>query len=95
MLLAARAGARAPLNEHLMSEVPSIADIERTSANCSFVPKADVSRCSIECTEGAGYSITSSARASSVGGIAKPKASSVVSVLPPRCFYLRHAYMLS
>jgi hypothetical protein len=47
-----------------MSALPPKADITAAQTNVRFVPKADILRCSKKCR----YSITSSARASSVGG---------------------------
>ena len=51
-----------------MSALPPKADIGTQSRNVCFVPKADIPHCSEESR----YSITSSARAESVGGISNP-----------------------
>jgi len=51
-----------------MSALPPKADIGTQSWNVRFVPKADILRCGKEHR----YSITSSARASSAGGISRP-----------------------
>jgi hypothetical protein len=53
-----------------MSALPPKADIDPQSANVRFVPKADIPRCS----EDLRYSITSSAVASSDGGMVMPSA---------------------
>jgi hypothetical protein len=63
-------------SEQILSAFPPIADMERTSLNGSQVPTADVSRCSKN-----HYSITSSARARSVGGISRPSAFAVLRLI--------------
>src|SRR6516165_12799625 len=52
----------------VMSALPPKADIGTQPRNVCFVPKADIPHCSEESR----YSITSSARAESVGGISNP-----------------------
>ena len=56
-----------------MSALPPKADIGTQPHNVRFVPKADVSRCSIRYTKPA-YSITSSARPRMVNGTLTPSA---------------------
>ena len=46
-----------------------------------FVPIADVSRCSKRCARTSAYSITSSARASSIGGTSRPSALAVLRLM--------------
>ena len=57
-----------------MSALPPIADIVQHGGDVRFVPKADKVRRSIQ----RGYSITLSARASTVGGIERPSALAVL-----------------
>ena len=60
----------------VMSALPPKADIGSTCQDVRFVPKADILHCGRDC-----YSITSSARASSVGGISRPSALAVVRLM--------------
>ena len=55
-----------------MSEMPSIADIERASAHVREVPIADICSAAKDARDLDGYSITSSARASWAGGTVRP-----------------------
>ena len=57
-----------------MSALPPKADIGTQSWNVRFVPKADILRCGKKRR----YSITSSARATSIGGRARPIARAVL-----------------
>src|SRR5262249_16666723 len=56
-----------------MSALPPKADMDQHCRDVRFVPKADILRCSIERR----YSITSSARPSTLCGIARPSALAV------------------
>src|SRR5262245_20607886 len=56
-----------------MSALPTKADVGQRNCDVRFVPKADILRCGKECR----YSITSSARASRVGGTSSPSAFAV------------------
>jgi hypothetical protein len=68
---------RRPQPEHILSALPPLATEERTFGIGSFVPKAVLSRCNkLRC-----YSITSSARASSVGGTSRPSAFAVLRLM--------------
>ena len=60
-----------------MSALPPKADIAERDGNVRFVPQADILRCGKERR----YSITSSARASSVGGIVNPSVLAVLSCI--------------
>jgi hypothetical protein len=60
-----------------VSAIPPKADIAERECHVRFVPKADILRCGKE----RGYSITSSAVASSVDGIAMPRALAVLRLL--------------
>ena len=62
-------------SEHFSTAVPQKADVVLNSANGSFVPTTAVSGCNNGCTRRASYSITSSARASSVELISPPASS--------------------
>lgn len=57
-----------------MSALPPKADIDHDGGNVRFVPKADVSNRSKKCL----YSITSSARANTLGGTSKASALEVL-----------------
>jgi hypothetical protein len=59
----------------MSAQVPQ-AEIQATQYDVAVVPKPDVSRCGIQ-SKGARYSITSLARASSVGGTLRPRARAV------------------
>ena len=58
----------------LMSALPPKADIAERRRQVRFVPKADILRCEKKCR----YSITSSARASTIAGTLRPKALAVL-----------------
>ena len=61
----------------LMSALPPKADIDGNDGNVRFVPKADILRCGKQDA----YSITSSARASNVGGTWRPSALAVLTLI--------------
>jgi hypothetical protein len=65
-----------------MSTILPKADIHRARRDVRFVPKADIQRCGKRCC----YSITSSARATSVGGMVRPRAVAVLRLMTSSIF---------
>jgi hypothetical protein len=63
---------RSPGASHILSALAPSATEERTFGIGSSVPRGDLSRCSKRGGQNRGYSITSSARASGVGGMSRP-----------------------
>jgi hypothetical protein len=64
-----------------MSALARFADLTQSARDVREVPEPDMSTCSKRCARMRGYSITSSARASTVVGISRPSALAVLRLI--------------